>query len=109
MNPSIPFISLRPVNENIWTYKPFGEKAEIYVKAPIYDGITKGRVHSVNSIFEPVILNLIKIIEINKPKIMLEITTAKNIEIVLNNRPYTFHDSKKLSKDLVKVKNRQTI
>ena len=46
---------------------------------------------------------------INKPKIKLEITTAKNIEIVLNNRPYTFHDSKKLSKDLVKVKNRQTI
>ena len=55
------------------------------------------------------ILNLIKIIDINKPNNRLEKTTAKNIEIVLNNNPYTFHDSKKLAKDLVKVKNRQTI
>ena len=55
------------------------------------------------------ILNLIKIIDINKPKTRLEITTAKNIEMVLNNNPYTFHDSKKLSKDLVNVKNLQTI
>ena len=50
-----------------------------------------------------------KIIDINKPKTRLEITTAKNIEMVLNNSPYTFQDSKKLSKDLVNVKNLQTI
>tara|TARA_Y100001970_G_C13697798_1_gene585654 strand:- start:341 stop:541 length:201 start_codon:yes stop_codon:yes gene_type:complete len=66
-------------------------------------------VQSVNNIFEPAILNLIKIIDINKPKEILEKTTAKNIEIVLNNKPYTFQDSKKLSKDLVKVKNLQII
>ena len=86
-----------------------GEKAEIYVNAPIYDGITKGNVQSVNKIFEPLTLNLIKIIDISKPKVTLDITTTKNIDIVLNNIPYTFHDSKKLSKDLEKVKNLQTM
>ena len=79
------------------------------MRAPIYDGITKGKVQSVNNIFEQEILNLIKIIDINKPKDTLDRTTAKNIEIVLNSKPYTFHDSKKLSKDLVKVRNLQTI
>ena len=92
IKPSMPFISVRPVNENNCTNKPFGEKAEIYVKAPIYDGTTKGSVQSVNKIFEPAILNLIKTIDINKPKEILEKTTAKNIAIVLNNKPYTFHD-----------------
>ena len=86
-----------------------GEKAEIYVNAPMYDGITKGNVQSVNKIFEPLTLNLIKIIDISKPKVTLDITTTKNIDIVLNNIPYTFHDSKKLSKDLENVKNLQTI
>ena len=109
INPSIPLISFKPANEKILTNKPFGEKAEIYVKAPIYDGITKGKVQSVNIIFEPLILNLIKIMDINKPKDTLDITTAKNIDMVLNNIPYTFHDSKKLSKDLENVKNLQTI
>ena len=47
--------------------------------------------------------------DINKPKDTLDITTAKNIDMVLNNIPYTFHDSKKLSKDLENVKNLQTI
>ena len=53
----------------------------------MYEGITKGNVHNVNNIFEPEISNLTKKIEINKPIKTLENTTAKNIEIVLNNSP----------------------
>ena len=58
----------------------------------MYDGITNGRAHRVNKIFDPANSNLIVTIDINKPTIRLEITTTINTAIVLNSNPKTSHD-----------------
>ncbi len=86
-----------------------GENAEIYVKAPIYEGITKGSAHKVNKIFDPGKSNLTVIIEIINPITKLEKTTAKKTIKVLNTNPKTSHDSKKLEIDLEKFKNLQSM
>jgi hypothetical protein len=49
------------------------------------------------------------IIDIIKPIIKLENTTAKNTINVLNTKPKTSHDSKKLEIDLEKLRNLQSI
>tara|TARA_B100000131_G_scaffold80515_2_gene77299 strand:- start:8711 stop:8878 length:168 start_codon:yes stop_codon:yes gene_type:complete len=52
---------------------------------------------------------LVKTIETNKPIKTLVSTTAINNEIVFMNKLITSHDSKKLERDLEKVKNLQII
>ena len=86
-----------------------GENAEIYVKAPIYEGITNGSAHKVNKIFDPGKSNLTVIIDIIKPIIKLENTTAKNTIKVLNTKTKTSQNSKKLEIDLEKLRNLQSI
>ena len=68
INPSIPVISLTPYLENKLTNKPLGENAETYVKAPIYEGITKGKIVSENNNFEPGNSYLTVRIDINNPR-----------------------------------------
>jgi len=46
----------------------------------------------VNKIFDPANSNLTVTIDINKPTIRLEITTAINTAIVLKSNPKTSHD-----------------
>ena len=59
-------------------------------------GITKGSTDRVNKILEPGILKRTRIIDINKPKIKLEITTKINKSIVFKSKSKTFQDLKKL-------------
>ena len=108
-NPSIPIISLTPYLENKSTNKPFGENAETYVKAPMYEGITNGNIVRENNNFEPGNSYLTVRIDMSKPKIRLVKITAKNNEIVLNNKVPTSHDERKLERFLEKFANLQNI
>tara|TARA_Y100001968_G_C19401632_1_gene741340 strand:- start:1504 stop:1818 length:315 start_codon:yes stop_codon:yes gene_type:complete len=71
--------------------------------------MTRGRAHKVNQIAEPLMSILVRTIETNNPIKRLVRTTAKNNEIVFKNKLITSHDSKKLERDLEKVKNLQII
>ena len=77
-NPSIPIISDKPNLEKTSTNKPFGEKADTYVRAPVYEGITSGKIVKLNKILAPGNWYLTVRIAIIKPSIRLETTTAKN-------------------------------
>ena len=71
----------------------------------MYEGMTNGKAHKVNHIFDPFISILVREIETNRPIKRLVETTAKKSAIVLKNKLKTSHDWKKLERDLEKVKN----
>ena len=109
INPSIPIISFTPYLENKLTNKPLGENAETYVKAPIYEGITKGKIVRENNNFEPGNSYLTVRIDINKPRNKLVKITAKNNRSVLNNKVPTSHEERKLDRFFEKLANLQNI
>ena len=98
-----------PYFENKSTNRPFGEKADTYVSAPIYEGITKGSIVSENNIFDPGISYLTVSIEIDKPRNKLVKTTAKKSNTVLINKVLTSHEERKLERFFEKLANRQNI
>ena len=83
------------------------EKADTYVKAPIYEGITSGKIVKLNKIFEPGNLYLTVRIAIVRPRKRLVKTTAKNSNTVLSKRVDTSHEFKKRDKFLDKSAKRQ--
>ena len=106
-NPSIPVISDKPNLENTSTNKPFGEKADTYVRAPIYEGITSGKIVKLNKTLDAGNSYLTVRIAIIKPSKRLEITTAKNKSTVLIKSVDTSHEFKKRDKFFDKSANRQ--
>ena len=58
----------------------------------MYEGMTNGKAHKVNHIFDPFISILVKAIETNRPIRRLVKTTAKKSEIVLKNKLKTSQD-----------------
>jgi len=96
-----------PNLENTSTNKPFGEKADTYVRAPIYEGITSGKIVKLNKTLDAGNSYLTVRIAIVKPSKRLEITTAKNKSTVLIRSVDTSHEFKKRDKFFDKSANRQ--